>query len=242
MDILKRASSSIESCKITQDSVFVNGVKYSAHTAVVFPSKKSKEYNLAAVLFFLINSEIPLADYMVKCKKEGMQAISYPDQASIRMDIANYKPSQVRGFFVSPFHTHHSKNYEIPPLSEAHYILVPSDALSPVNKQNLAALLTEGKLCTGLSLKEDPAFTYNGTKFKIADSTFGFSSQDWHTVAAVFLHDKETQLRQYGISLPKEIPKFSLAYESGCTKLKLQNNNLLNLKEVWNEILSSLKY
>lgn len=242
MDILKKAYSNIKYCSIKKDDVEVCGKIYSKKTPVNFTSNKSKDYTLDSIIFYLMNINTPLTEYVEKCQKEKIMPVSYLDQASIREDINNYSGTVVPGFFVQPTYTN-NRHYDIPDVRDFYYILVPNDVLSVINIENIEGLLSTGTLSKEHSepfSKITRDFTFENINFKIINDTDLLSENDWDGVRAVFINDKDYLISKIGdkmAKLCKTSAIFTMTPRSfQSIRLVFENNKLKNYDEVIDEI------
>lgn len=246
MDLVKKASSKLESCSATSDLVSILGKSYDGKQTVHFLTRKSKEYSLSSVVFYLLNSEKTLTEYVTLCKKNSISPVSYVDRASIKADIDNYTTEGVSGFFVQPVYTRPAekdKPYEIiPPVRSKNIIVVPSGVSSRIHIDNIEKLLVEGILdptpFNPLS-PDSKEMTVDGVSYEVRSSVSGFQDEDWRCVRAVFMDHMGTREQVEVLpKVPSDCDVFTLSDEKlKSTQILLRNEIVRN----HGEILKALK-
>lgn len=244
MDILKRAYGNIHQCRVIEDRVEVCGKTYHGDTSVNFPTRKSKQYNLSSVIFYLMNSNTPLAEYVERCQKNKIIPVSYIDHSSIKEDINNFKDFEIPGFFIQPSYMT-NKAYEIPEVRKYYRILVPNGISSLINIRNISKLLSTGEF---ERVEAEPfsnitvELSIENLHFKISNNHEDLTEDDWSCMKAVFLDDSEYMASS--IDIPKLIKTsaiFTLREKPfKHTKLIIDDNYLKNFENVLSEIKSKI--
>lgn len=246
MDLVKKASLKLESCSATRDHVTILGRSHDGSQTVHFPTKKSKEYSLSSVVFYLLNSEKTLTEYVTLCKKNNVSPVSYVDRASIQSDICHHSVKMISGFFVQPVYSRPAEKnrpYEIiSPERSKNVIVVSSGVSSRIHINNIEGLLCKGVLdpvpFNPLS-PDSREICVAGTSYKVCSNVCNFQEEDWKCVRAVFMDHMGT--REQVEILPK-VPSgcdvFSLSDEKfKSVQILLRNETVRN----HGEILKTLK-
>jgi hypothetical protein len=242
MDILKNASAYLKSCQVSQNEVKIDNKIYKSDTAINFPSAKSKSYTLGSVVFYLINQNMPITEYVTKCQSMNILPVSYIDQTSIKEDISNYTISLPSGHFIEPIYTYMRK-YEIFEPKDCAIILVSNDLLSSININNIEHVLDTGAVVPKAFLpfsKASKGYEKGSYKFNIYNDASLIKEHEWMNVKAVFLDDSTYYAEGLEDNLAKIARKsafFSFSdKEIKCTKLHLENGKIKNFEEMWNKI------
>lgn len=235
MDILKKAYSNLEECKVDQNGAFVQGKKYDQQQIITFPTKKSKEYTLGSILFFLINSNKTIGEYMSLCKQNGFLPISHVDKTSILSEIENYEPINIKGFFIGQRYEN-NKEYEVPNIKKRNIIIVPNSLVSKINLESVERLLIKGSFEYSIAnpLSENiKEINIKDQNYKIVKNS---NKNDWDKVKAVFIENSRAEeCKKMLLDCPKDVLIFSLEEESfKCIKLEIVDGVLKNREKVLN--------
>lgn len=242
MDLLKKAYTNINSCGIDGNSILVLGKRYDAEQLVVFPTKKTKNYSLKAVVFFLLNSEKTLKEYMSLCKQSGVLPISHVDKAAILDDIQNFEMAEVKGFFVEPQYVKSCENdqkYEIPNTRPKNIILVSNSLIAKIHIDNIERLLVEGVLDETMVdpfSRDRKEIKVNETIFTVIRNTEDLREQEWKLVKAAFLENIETEeSRNILKNCPRDTAIFTISdVKLKATKLEFSGGILQNHSAILN--------
>ncbi|KAI4292018.1 hypothetical protein PAPHI01_1292 [Pancytospora philotis] len=231
MDLVSKAAKDPEGCRVEGASVQIGGKTYDGDALVEFPSPKQKAYSLSAVVFYLINSAVPLGEYFNLCIQAGVPSVGFLDQLSLKEDLKSYKASEVRGAYVRPVYSS-NRAYAIPCISDIYYIIVPSDVSSPININNIARLLTPD----GARAAASPVFKLGDATFWARDEPCDLREGDWEKVKAIFLSGDPAQLDGWEDrfhAAAKAAAVFSLAdSQFANAKVRMRDDQLENLGEI----------
>lgn len=222
MDLVKRASSNLEASSVKDDQASILGRTYDGRQVVRFPTKKTKEYTLSSVVFYLLNSKKTLTEYVTLCKKSGVSPVSYVDRASIQADIESYSAGGVSGFFVQPAYTRPSA-YDIPPIRNRKIIVVPDGVLSKIHIGNIEKLLADGIFDPVPFNPLSPSskeILVDGVIYEVHGSVSSFEEEDWQCVRAVFMDFVDVG------GLADVLPKMP----SGCAVFTLSDERLKSVQ------------
>ena len=240
MDILKKATSNMQDCKISDNKVEVLNRSYDGEMIIEFPTKKSKEYNLKSVIFYLMNANIPLKDYVTNCQEKNILPVGYLDQASIKTDINNFKSTSLSGFFFRPVYGT-GKKYEIPYENNENYILVSNNILSTINIGNIMDVM-DNNYVSNQSVtpffSESKKYERDGIQYVIYNDASKFTDSDWNKVKVVFLDGFKSQIKSYEkylalISKNAAIFSFDETDEINSHRLILEGDKIKNHQEMW---------
>lgn len=236
MDILKRVHANPDACEITGDTINIQGREYDGAQTVNFPTKKTKEYSLKAVVFFILNSGKSLRDYMALCKTSEVTPISHVDKSSILSEIQSFVPVTVKGFFISPRYES-GRAYDVPMVTMKDIIVVSSSLVSKIHIDNIERLIVEGIFDTSTV---NP-LSANSKKIKIGENIFivvnnveDLRKDDWGRAKAVFIDNSAAPGSEAILTrIPKDAIIFSLEAERfRSVKLEISNGILKNHKKV----------
>lgn len=236
MDILKKAHDNLEACTVNESTVSVQEKHYDANQIVKFPTKKTKEYTLRSVLFFLLHSKKPLKEYISLCKENGIPTVSHVDKAPILAEIQTFMPISVKGFFISPNYES-GKKYDVPSIEPRDLIIVPSSLMSKIHIDNVEKLLVDGIFESSIvnPLSQDRKDIHiGGNVFTVIKNTDNIKKHDWNRVKAVFIDNTASkEAEKILLDCPRDVVIFTLDYQTfKCVKLDISGKVLKNHAKV----------
>lgn len=242
MDIIKKASLNLVNCKATKDSVYIFDEEYEGDKAVEFPTKLSKEYNLSAIVFYLLNSNKSITEYLALCKKSKINPISHVDKASIQNGIETYAAKKVPGYFMRPEYTR-LKPYDMELLPDKNIIIVPDNISSKIHMGNIEKLLVLGVF---EEIPFNPLFgkvhviTINNIDFEVRSDIKNFTDSDWKSIRAIFKDSLQNLDSDEVISkIPRNANIFSLSDEKfKSIQILIKNNKIHNHKEIISSLIA----
>lgn len=235
MDILKKAFNNLSACTIDTDSVNVCG-RSCKNIEVEFPRKKTTTYNIQTVLFYLLNKERQVEDYIKLCQLNKIQIVRYVDQKSIIEDIQNFQTSGFDGHFIMPVFTN-NRHYTIYDRGR-HTIIVLGNTLATINSSNFCQLFGVSDGCS--ESKRGMVFEKNGSTYTVCDSVENFTDKDWKCVKCLFVDEEDNNLlMMYNEQVEKLKRKrkiFSANKKVFGELVVFKNGEIENLDEIWNKI------
>lgn len=233
MDVLKKVNSNPEQCTIEDNRVILQGKEYDGSQLVEFPTKKTKEYNLKSIVFFILNKDKSLKDYMTLCKKNDASPISYVDKTPILEEIQSYKSADIKGFFVDPYAVNDT-SFDIPSIQKRDVIVVPSSLISGIHIENAEKLLLDGVFEDRSANPLSPSskdVEIDGCTYKLTKNT---TKLDWSRVLAVFIDESASdECRDMLNHCDKDVLIFSFKDEKfKSVKLEISNGRLKNRENV----------
>jgi len=148
MDILYNILQNPKRCEISPELVKVANKSYPGDLIVNLPSKTAKSYPLCALAFFLLKSDLPIADYIAECQNLKIQPIRYLDHATIKKDMDNYSPISIKGIFFTMNYLS-EKEYTLYSPNDRDIIIISNDFMSPITIDNIKSVLETGNISGG---------------------------------------------------------------------------------------------
>lgn len=179
----------------------------------------TKQYTLHQLAFFLSQKQRNYNEYLDDCKKLEIQPIAKEDTESITDYITNYQiPSIVYGTvcykakknysFINDLFTQNSVGIETK--NKQYYIVLPESVNSLININNIKELLINKRYKyikpEDILLSDDSVqFTWCKRKFTAITNIDHFTSEDWNSIACIFMDGSRWQAKHWAMQNLVEI-------------------------------------
>jgi RNA pol II accessory factor, Cdc73 family, C-terminal len=171
---------------------------------------RKKPYSIGAVAYLRVNRDMEHVEYLMKCKEQEIEPVSYVDRDRILEDLENV-PRQT--YLEVELPCLEESNYSevlrvyesISRRGEKKYILVPSSPYAALTLENAKSFLEKGKYQRGggvLAKEDSVEIEHLGRTYMVLTSGVPLEETEWSHVHAIFVDGSAWQFRGWRGNLP----------------------------------------